>query len=48
MHICAPLCLFICSLCNDVVSSSSEAVALNDWMLVNNELEGVWEEAAVA
>jgi hypothetical protein len=41
------LCIFICSLFNKSVSNSYY-IASNDWMIVNNKLEGTWKEAIVA
>jgi hypothetical protein len=38
--------LFICSLFYNTVSNSGYT-ALNDWMVVNNELDGIWKEAVV-
>jgi hypothetical protein len=41
------LYLFICSLFNDA-ANNSYYVALNDRIVVNNELERIWKEAVVA
>jgi hypothetical protein len=38
--------LFVCALFYDAISNSDNT-ASNDWMVVNNELEGMWKEAVV-
>jgi hypothetical protein len=40
------LYLFICSSFSDTVNSA-DSMASNDWIILNNELERIWEEAVI-
>jgi hypothetical protein len=41
------ICSFICNMFNDAVNNS-DRIAPNDWVTVDNELEGFWEEGFLA
>jgi hypothetical protein len=40
---------YLCVYClfNDVFSCSGYTILLNDWMPLNNELEGMWQETVI-